>query len=371
MQSILITDNKSEMEIIGKSLLEEKADKYDDAMMEKIKRSINKFMPCASSEERMKRLYRTVYNYWVYGNDTDEDFYFGFDEKTNDEKSQYMTLRKKLIYLNHLNDKSKQFLFDDKYETYKLFKEYYHREVIRVTDLGDYEEFCDFVSRHKSFVVKPCGLSFAIGVYRVDITDADDVDRAFHEMIENGKKYQREYWGKSTSVVVEELIPQHEALSLLHKESVNGVRVTTVRVGEKITVYHPWIKIGVSGEFIASASQGGLDVGIDPETGILCTQGFNERGEAFSSHPTTGIQFMGYQIPLWSSLVELAKEIASSLPEDVNYIGWDFALTNDGWCIMEGNFRGDFMWQMIEQKGLLSEFEDLIGWKYDKKFWWE
>lgn len=371
MKNIEITDSKEKMEQIGKSILFEKADKYNDAMLNKIKKSIDKFMPNASADEKMKRMYRTVYNYWVYGNDTDEDFYFDFDSKKHQEKSEYMTLRKKLIYLDHLNEKSMQYLFDDKFETYKMLKPYYLRDVIKINGPDDYDLFRQFVSKHKSFVVKPCALSFAIGVYRVDITDTSDIDRIFNEMVENGRKYQEDYWGKSKSVVVEELIPQHEELSKLHKESVNGIRVTTVRVGETVYIYHPWIKIGVSGEFIASAAQGGLDVGIDPENGLLCTQGYNENGESFDYHPTTGVHFIGYQIPQWNSLLKMAKEVAQKLPKNVNYIGWDFALTNNGWCIMEGNFRGDFMWQMFNQKGLLKEFEEMIGWKYDKEFWWQ
>lgn len=372
MNNIEITDSRERMEEIGRQILDEKAEKYNGGgMIDKINACIDKYMPDASLEEKEKRKFRSVYNYWVYGNDTDEDFYFGFDQKSHQEKSEYMTLRKKLIYQYHLNDQSLQYLFDDKYETYKLLKPYYHRDVIRVSTPEDYDAFKAFVQKHTSFVVKPCSLSLAIGVYRVDIQNSAEIKPVFDEMLENGKRYQKEYWGKSTSVVVEELIPQHSALSAIHPQSVNGVRVTTVRVKDQIHIYHPWIKVGVSGDFIASASQGGLDIGIDPVIGVLSTKGFNEKGEAFSAHPTTGVTFIGYQIPKWGELIQLAKEVASKLPESVNYIGWDFALTNDGWCIMEGNFRGDFMWQMFEQKGMLKEFEDLIGWNYGKQFWWQ
>ena len=94
MFSIEITESKKKMEEIGKAILEEKADKYDEAMMAKIQKSIEKFMQDASPAEKMSRMYRTIYNYWAYGNDTEEDFIFRFDNKSDREKREYMTLRK-------------------------------------------------------------------------------------------------------------------------------------------------------------------------------------------------------------------------------------------------------------------------------------
>ena len=82
MNSIEITDSRERMEEIGRQILAEKADKYNGAMMDKIGACIDKYMPDASPEEKEQRKFRSVYNYWVYGNDTDEDFYFGFDQKT-------------------------------------------------------------------------------------------------------------------------------------------------------------------------------------------------------------------------------------------------------------------------------------------------
>ena len=55
----------------------------------------------------------------------------------------------------------------------------------------------------------------------------------------------------------------------------------------------------------------------------------------------------------------------------LGYVGWDFVLSKQGWCIMEGNYSGDFMWQMYRNRGMKKDFEDLIGWKLDKEFWWQ
>ena len=56
---------------------------------------------------------------------------------------------------------------------------------------------------------------------------------------------------------------------------------------------------------------------------------------------------------------------------DYGYVGWDLVLTPDGWCVMEGNYSGEFTFQLINGRGYKKEFEELIDWKYEKTFWWE
>ena len=111
------------------------------------------------------------------------------------------------------------------------------------------------------------------------------------------------------------------------------------------------------------------DDGIDPETGIVETPGTKENGEKWIKHPNTHIDILGFKIPEWDALVPFAIKCAEKMPQ-MSYIGWDFALSKNGWCIMEGNYSGDFMWQVYYGKGMKKEFEDLIGWKLEKDFWW-
>jgi hypothetical protein len=41
------------------------------------------------------------------------------------------------------------------------------------------------------------------------------------------------------------------------------------------------------------------------------------------------------------------------------YIGWDFALTDDGWVLIEGNW-GQFLSQYVDKIGLKSKFMDCM-----------
>ncbi len=372
VKQIKITDDMLEMVAIGKELFESKQNVYTEKMCNTIMATINANMPGASEEEKQDVFYRAIYDYWVYGNNISEEFYFGFADKSHEEKSKFVTFRNRYLYIHHLNKKENAVLLNDKYKAYQLLKPYYKRDIIQIESEQDYVLFEEFVQKHPVFVAKPVGLGLAIGVHKVDSGDFGSERELFDTLIEEGRTAKAEFaWGTSGAVVLEELIQQHEELARIHPHSVNGIRVTTVRLGDEVHLVHPWFKIGANGNFVTSAAQGTMDATIDAKTGIVDSWGAKENGELVEYHPQTGIRIPGYVIPEWDSLIQTVTEISKILP-DINYVGWDMVLTPDkGWCIMEGNFAGEFMWQMCYGKGMKQEFEELIGWKPEKQFWWE
>ncbi len=368
---IIITDNPMEMEEIGREIVKEKANIYHPLMIETIYNNINSQMKDASEEEKDSVFYRSVYDYWVYGNSIDEEFYYDFLSKTHEEKSEYITFRLREKYCGHLNEGGDKALFVDKFRTYQAFQKYYLRDVIQIKDDNDYPAFEAFVKKHPSFVVKPKDMAFGVGVYLVKETDYSDYKELFDSIRKNGRKNQKEVvWAKNDHIVLEEVIEQVDSLAEFHPESVNGIRLTTIRIKDRVQVFYPWFKVGANHSFVTSAVFGTMDAGIDPRTGEVVTAGFKENGESYEYHPNTGVRIVGFQIPKWDELVKIATELALSL-ENINYVGWDFVLTPKGWCIMEANYDGDFMGQLFYKRGMKKELEDLICWKYDKDFWWE
>ena len=371
---IRITDDSGEMRIIARAVIAAKPEKYSPRMMDEIAASVRKRMPAAADSEIEDGILATIYHYWVYGSTPDEYFYYGFDRKPHAEKREYMAFRVRLLYMDHLNPREEKHLLFNKYETYRLFGDYYKRDVILCASDADWETFRDFTAKHPEFVVKPTDMSGGRGVRKDTVAGLDEAgkrkffDALLREGAANREKFMR---GRESSVVVEELIVQADELAAFNPASVNGVRLSTVNTGGRIHVYHPWFKVGRNGNFLTSAVFGTLDAGIDAETGTIFTPGMSESNEVFDAHPDCGIPFVGFKIPRWKELVGMAKECAARLPR-FGYVGWDFILTkHQGWCVMEGNYSGDFMWQLFLGKGMRREFEDLIGWKLDKQFWWE
>lgn len=116
----------------------------------------------------------------------------------------------------------------------------------------------------------------------------------------------------------------------------------------------------MNGTFVASAALNGFDAEIDPETGIVITDGYQESGKVYRIQPDSGITVKGFQIPRWQEMVELVDALMKELPE-YGYIGWDLVLTPKGWCVMEGNNYGDFMFQLMQDRGFRRDFEELVG----------
>lgn len=57
----------------------------------------------------------------------------------------------------------------------------------------------------------------------------------------------------------------------------------------------------------------------------------------------------------------MAEEIHAMVP-DQPYIGWDFALSDKGWMLVEGNW-GQFMSEWADKEGIKDKFDYYFGLK--------
>ena len=357
------TDSKEEKIRIGMEIEKRNPQIYTARMVNLIKGLINKYCVGRTEEQKKQLYYVSLYDYWMFGASIDEEIYLHFEDKTSEEKREYLTDRNRWDYYRYLNKPEDWHILRNKYEAYQLLKEYYKRDMIELKGEEDRTEFDWFIEKHPEFVVKPVGGSCAFGVEKLSLKDYSGKDELFcalMQIMERSKDLSRLEQVKS--LVLEELIEQAEELAAFHPSSINAIRLITIRNGDQVSFFYPWIKFGASGSFIASAAIDGFDAGIDPATGVIITDGFKESGESVECHPDSGIRFKGYQIPKWDELLNFARELALKLPT-FRYVGWDVVLTPNGWCVMEGNHAGQMMGQMIYQKGLRREFEEMIHWR--------
>lgn len=374
-----VTDNMEEMIEIAKRIIYD-IDAiraiYTPLMFDKMREEIIHYTGDKLNEEDITNtIYRCIYDFWVYGCSVDEEFYLHLLEKKDKEKREYMVRHLRNAYVRHLNwnaGPQRVKKLEDKYRLYQRLQPFYKRDMVEICTMDDLNAFVAFARKHKVFVVKPADGTFGIGVHKFSIEDFDlNYKKAMESILEEGKAIHEKHPSKVSRMVLEELIDQDPSLATLHPNSVNGIRITTVRGKDgKIHIYHPWIKVGINGTFVASAALDGFDAEIDPETGVVITDGYQESGNVYKVHPDSGITIKGFQIPKWDELVRIVDEIMATLPE-YNYIGWDYVLTPNGWCVMEGNYSGEFTFPLINGRGYKQEFEELIGWKYDKDFWWQ
>lgn len=183
-------------------------------------------------------LYISIYDYWVYGNTVSEEIYFHFPFKSHDEKSEFITFRTRLLCMQKVNDFRDSYLFNNKYETYKLFNEYYLRDVVKIKLVDDYESFIGFVNKHSSFVVKLTSSHNGIGVHKLELSKYDNLQNLFYNLLQQAQDNAEECFDKDDSFLLEELIDQDEPLASLHPYSVYGVRITTLRTKEGIKILY-------------------------------------------------------------------------------------------------------------------------------------
>ena len=68
---------------------------------------------------------------------------------------------------------------------------------------------------------------------------------------------------------------------------------------------------------------------------------------------------IGQTIPRWQEAKDLVAELAKIVPDN-HYTGWDLALTDMGWVLVEANRRGQFIWQIPTQVGFRKEINRIL-----------
>ena len=108
------------MEALGRQIVREKPDIYTEKICDTLYWVIDSFLPEGTSAEKEQAFFQSVYDYWTYGNNINEEFYLGFRQKTHREKQTYLTFRSRFFFVDYLNPKQNRAVLDDKYQLYQL-----------------------------------------------------------------------------------------------------------------------------------------------------------------------------------------------------------------------------------------------------------
>ena len=117
----------------------------------------------------------------------------------------------------------------------------------------------------------------------------------------------------------------------------------------------PIFKTGRKSAVVDNAGGGGIMANMDKETGVVCSHGMDKNGNIYETHPDSGLTFKGWQIPRYEELVKTVESMHREIMPSHPYIGWDMALTDAGWVVIECNW-GQMGNQYIDHKGRRNEF---------------
>ena len=129
--------------------------------------------------------------------------------------------------------------------------------------------------------------------------------------------------------VVQEFASQHEQLATLHPSSLNTIRIMTFFHNGETKAISTIIRMGAGGGKIDNASAGGIFVGVD-HTGRLKNIAYNDYGDVFKQHPTTGEHFEDHSVPGFNELIILTEKLHNRFLNFTKLVSWDFAIDIEG-----------------------------------------
>ncbi len=153
-------------------------------------------------------------------------------------------------------------------------------------------------------------------------------------------------------VVVSEFIEQHPYARDIHRHTTNTMRLLVLRdsdTGEPF-VTAATHRFGTERSFpVDNIGRGGMSAGVDVDTGVLgplaAVPAVPGPIRWHDAHPETGAPVRGTSVPRWPEIVDEVRRVTTTL-EGLHCVGWDVAVTEDGFQIIEGNNRPDTSMQL-------------------------
>ena len=275
---------------------------------------------------------------------------YHFRERDFEDRRLFIPTRERALYCERLNLAKNQMIFDDKGKTYEVFNKYFKRDLVSVVGKNKKtkQAFMEFLQKHPRFIIKPFNGGNGRGIRIVDASEAGSMDELFTKLVKE----------HSDGFVAEELIIQCKELAAVHPESVNTMRIFTVRFDDRIEFLPFAWRVGRGSSCVDNGGSGGIFCALNDEGVVISTS--DEKGRFYDVHPDTKHPRIGFKVPRFEEAKELAKELAMVVPSN-RYCGWDLALTEDGWVMQEGNWQGGIVaFQCPLQKGYRKEMDAIM-----------
>ncbi|MDZ7719317.1 MAG: sugar-transfer associated ATP-grasp domain-containing protein [Balneolaceae bacterium] len=161
--------------------------------------------------------------------------------------------------------------------------------------------------------------------------------------------------------IVQYTIEQHPKIAEVHPNSVNTLRIFTVRLYDEVHFINGAIKFGADNNDADNTGNGVL-CSIDRHSFELCDIAFNRRLETFTRHMNTGIEFKNFgKVPHYQEAIALCKEAHKNLFYH-DFAAWDIAITKNGTpLIVELNTKPSvFMWQIQFREPFFNDLTDEV-----------
>ncbi len=232
--------------------------------------------------------------------------------------------------------------FSNKVNFHKNFKKFVKRKCITYDD--GLKKVQKFIEEHDAVVRKPINGLGGANVEKIDTKDIKNIEEFYEKL-------------KEDNCFLEELVIQNKEWSKLNPKSLNTVRVVTYALNGKSKVLFAVARIGSGKSIVDNFHQGGVGVKVDILNGCLEGNTIDKANNESPFTSMTKVKVDGFKIPFWDEIVKMTQE-AALVNENVNIVGWDVGITDDGPVIIEGN-RGPGMdiIQVLYKRGVKPDLE--------------
>lgn len=286
-----------------------------------------KFGDNISACQKIKIFLDFIIEYKFYGTYLQDYIQYDFYLKKNNARRNYIVFGRLLEIMRICNAPEKRYIFDQKPEFDKVFKNYLKRDFFDVSK-GTIEEFKYFISNKESFFAKQPDGMFGTGVEKVLTNKIKDINKLFSKYKEN-------------MILCEETLEQCKEFKNFNDTSVNTLRVVTLMDAKGIVhIMGGLLRLGRKGKIADNFHHMGIAAYLDP-SGIVSTTGVDKNNRRYIKHPDSDKIIIGFQIPVWDKVCKTVIEAAKVVPE-IKYVGWDVVITDSyEIALVEGNPGAD------------------------------
>lgn len=291
-----------------------------------------------------------VISVYKYNISIKDYFCFRFFEQNDEERQKWAGSGFMYEYQLKMNPLESRELLENKIIFLNHFRKFVKRKFCTISDVKqDNDLVRDIISNSSGKAVLK-GSHGQVGA-EVEVIYCSDFNAKTLDRYMVRKKYD----------LIEEYVVQHKDLMKLSPSGLNTVRIFTHLHSGRVEFLGARLRITVNSH-VDNMAAGNPASPVDLETGRVYGPGvFSDiTKEDVDFHPVTGEKIVGFQVPFWTDVKNLAEKAALLTPENKS-VGWDIAVTNTGPELIEGNHNWcKTLWQLPVRRGLKVELEKYL-----------
>lgn len=247
---------------------------------------------------------------------------FELYSKTAQQRNTYITRGINNALVKKYNHAASIAIIDNKPEFYERFGAYTGRQWLPVCGLT-MEALAAFCEGKERALYKPADGSCGKGIEMIQLSRWTQ-EALFTWLQEKG------------GGLLDEVVIQHPAMAKINPCSVNTVRVVTLRKDGMTKPVFAFLRMGMGGKVVDNLNSDGIAAKLELADGSIRLPAAGKDGRLHCCHPETGTPIIGFVLPHWEKVLQLARDASAVVPQ-VGYVGWDIAIRENDVVLIEGN----------------------------------